>query len=456
MTNTLSLLAALFTQFLTQTAPLPDEDTGAASIKPQAEANFAAVSEKINGVEGFWSAPFVVADLTQKEVTIWGQHTGMSTGEPIEFFIISELSGHDYESLMISFAKPSDIHQALEKIGAEAGGPVSPDEHRFWPRGSRIVAEIEWITNGQTQPQRMPVESVVLTDGSPMALTPWVFTGSPMLPNFEKEGSFIYGADLYSPNSIASTFNLQSTVLDLPFQGSKTQTYGNFIRNPAVDAPKAQPMLIHLRLATAEEAPAEIDLHLQFSGEEGHLNIDGMPEELQATGLAELGAFMNTREHEMHYLSPDFGPELSISKTTQLARELQLLETHVPSVRIEPPVDGQFFFKAFVPDPRYRTRDNRPTQPIELHFSQAGGQKWMVTLSELEEVWGDGMESSIVEKVIPLDSPADFEAYLQNPEKQKPVLFVYTKGNLSYGELQKWVSPVLDQFPIVFVYEIED
>lgn len=451
MNALLPSLLALFNQFLIQTAPVPENLGSAVSVKPAAEKNFAEVTELLAENPDYWSAPFVLADVANKTVTVWGQNTGMGVGEPLEFFVISEQSGHDYEALMISFAKPSDIHQALEKIGANPGGPVSPNDHRFWPRGSRIVAEIEWQPNGSKNPVRMPVEKTALYMGEDMPVTPWVFTGAPYLPNPQNESEMVYGPDLFSPNSISSCFNLQNTVLDLPFQGSKTQTYGNFIRNPAVDAPAAQPMLLHLRMATEDEVETAVDLDVRFYGPEVRIDVEGL-ENPGFPDLSDLGAFLNKREGEIHYLQPDFGPELSLKTIRKLSGELDLMETHLESVRIEPPVEGQLYYKAFIPVAQYRNRNKRPTQPIELHFEKSGESEWNVTLMELEEIWSKDKPPVVLETPVPLESPKDLETYLEDPDNQNPVLFIYSDNTLTHQELQNWVRPVLDQFPVVYVY----
>lgn len=455
MNSLLTVITALFTQYLTLNPPVQENPSVPLSVKPSALVNYEKVKDAVAGNENFWTAPYVLADLENEEVWVWGQHAGMGVNEPLEFFVISEMSGHDYESLMISFAEPSIIHEALLKIGAEPGGSVSPETYRFWPRGTRIVAEIQWMPTGSTVPVMMPVEQSVLTNGEVMDFTPWVFTGAPMLESFENEGEMVYGPDLYSPNSIASTFNLQNTVFDLPFQGGKTQTYGTFIRNPETDAPTGQPMLLKLRKAKPGEAPSELDLALSFTGREGKLGIEGI-DELKAIDLAEFGAFLNQRESEYHFLQLDFGPELSLARITTLAREMQLLEKHVNSVRVEPPLENQLFYKAFVPDPRFRNRDNRPSQPIELHLRKDGGEEPAATLMELTEVWSDAQQPAIIETRIPLENPQSFVSYLEDPEKQRPVLFVYAPPSLLHRELKSWTAPVLEQFPVVFVYLTEE
>ena len=441
-----AILSNLFTQFASLPAPEKVDAVTPANCKAGAQANFDLVAAAVKDNPDFWTAPFVLADIKNGQVTVWGQHTGMAVGEPLEFFVIAENSGHDYESMMMAFAKPSDLHQALEKIGAKPGGSVSPDIHRFWPRGSRMVAEIEWQPNGAAQALRMPIEKSARYNGEPMPLMPWIFTGAPMLPDLQNEGKMVYAADHYSPNSIAATFNLQNTVFDLPLQGSKTQTYGSFMRDPTYQAPEGKPMLLHLRLARENEVPKEFDLQLQFRGVDAQLTTTGM-DNLPTGGLAELGAFLNQRENEIYYLQPDLGPEISLAKLTQLGRELQLLETHVSGLRIEPPIKGQLFFKAFVPDPRFRGRDKRPSQPLELHLTPNDA-----TLITLDEIWGDAASPAIVENRILLNQPDELLARLKNPNIQKPVLFIYADGSLTHGDMSRWIAGVLDQFPIVFVY----
>ena len=65
-------------------------------------------------------------------VTLWGEATGVSPDAPIEFLLIPTDSGHDYEALTISFAKPSDIHRALAFIGLKPGKSVDYAAYRYW------------------------------------------------------------------------------------------------------------------------------------------------------------------------------------------------------------------------------------------------------------------------------------------------------------------------------------
>ena len=68
--------------------------------------------------------PGLLANRAEKWVKIQAEAVGASTNSPCEFMLIAEASGHDYESLMVSFAKPSDVHEALVFTGMNPGMPV--------------------------------------------------------------------------------------------------------------------------------------------------------------------------------------------------------------------------------------------------------------------------------------------------------------------------------------------
>lgn len=446
-------LAVLILQFLNSTPIEPEDATTTASSKPHAEKTFNQVTETLKENDRFWIAPYVIADLQQKEVMVWGQHTGMSLGEPLEFFVISEKSGHDYESLMVAFAKPSDIHRALEKIGLQPGTPVHPDAYEFWPRGDRVAATLLWKPEGEESPVEMAVEKTAVEAEKVMKPEPWIFTGAPTLPSRAKEGETVYGADEFSPNSIASTFNLRNTVFDLPRQGTKTQTYGTFLRNPQVKAKDGTPMILRLKPAVKGTYPEPFDYNLHLSTGEQEVKIEGKnaPE---ATNLEEVGAALNQRLNEEHFLRVVFDENLSLQDLSTLARKIQLIEQHVKSVRISPPRAGRLYYQAFIPDPAYRVRTKRPSQPIELHLRETNGNR-SATVMELTEVWNESRTPDILEKRIDISTPADWQAYLEKREEKNPVLFLYAAPETPHNAILEWVTPVIEQFPIVFVYQFE-
>ena len=78
----------------------------------------------------------LLANRREKWVRIAAEATGVPSGDPMEFWLISQESGHDYEAVAVSFAQPSDVHEALVFIGLTPGWPVSYNRFRFWPKAS--------------------------------------------------------------------------------------------------------------------------------------------------------------------------------------------------------------------------------------------------------------------------------------------------------------------------------
>jgi hypothetical protein len=451
-TNILSLLTALFLQFLNLEAPTRTDATQALSIKTAAAENHQKTAALLAENPNYWSAPFVLADRKNREVTVWAQMTGMIPGDTLEFFIISEKSGHDYESLVMSFALPSDIHKAMEFIGAKAGGPVDTDTHRFWPRGDRFVAQLELKLPGAEAPERVAIEQfVTLSDGTVMKPLPWVFTGSVRVPASDEDPQPVYAADLHSPNCIATTFNLSGTVFDLPNQGSKSQVYGNFIRNPALKIPEATPVLLRLSPAPAGSVPTDVDIQLRLSEAGAPASVDGV-EGLREGTLAQLAETLKARPNENHFIRVEFGDNLRLADLIPLARELQLLEQNLTSVRMEPPPPGHLFFQAFVPDPRFRKRADRPSQPLELHLQLVEGKASRATLYQLEEVWGESRDPSIVETRVALDDPKAWAEWMTQNNPRITVLFLYVPLETRHADILSWVKPVVERFPVIFVY----
>jgi len=440
-----AVMAILFSFLAVE--PVPRDD-GSGSAKPLAISSFEEVLKEIGTNDRFWTAPYVLADLEEPAVYVWSEHTGMIPGDPVEFFAISEDSGHRYEALVVSFARPSDIHQALEKTGLSPGGPVNSDVHHFWPKGDRVAASVLYRKEKDQPPVEEPVESFISWKGDPMPLMPWVFTGAPMMPSLDDEEKTVYAADQFGPNSIASTFNLRATVFDLPMQGSKTGTYGDFLLLPSLEMEEGLPMLLKLQPAPASSYPAEVDLHLNLQPD--GIQAEGYPG-LDPADLADVGAFLSDRQNEVQFLTLDFSDEMTLTEATARAREVQLLETHIESIRVEPPPTGQVFFQSFVPDPRFRVRENRPSQPLELHIESE-----VAVVKELEEVWGETRVPEVIELKKPMATPQDWHHYVNEHLDGSGVLFVYADPELTLQEMRKWTGPVLDHFPIVFIYKNQE
>jgi len=449
-------IAAVLLRFLSVEAPVPERPGFTPSIRPQAEATHKEAAQFAMGdEERFMVRPFLIADRVAREVTVWGQMTGMVPGDPVEFFVVTDTSGQDYESLMISWVKPSDLHAALGFIGLKPLGPVDLDVHRFWPRGDYVDADLEVILAGGEGAQRIPYHQwITRPDGEVMSYMPWVFTGAPMLPHPNDPDELVYAADMFSPNSIAANFNLRNTVFDLPQQGSKTGMYGQFLRNPEMKTADAQPVLLRLRPTPAEVFPRGEEAKLRVESPQSvrlFLETGGLEEEM--VDLEGVQPFFASREDRIYYLTADFGDGLTLADAKRLAGVLENLEGEQRHVRVEPPVEGQLYYQAYAPPQRFRERDQRPTQPYELHLSRSEEGTLRGTLLILDEIWSEGPPPRIVEKRHEVENVEDFQKLLEEYPPLVQVLFVFAPLDAKHGEWMSWLRPVLRTFPVIYVYE---
>ncbi|MCC5845530.1 MAG: hypothetical protein JJU05_14880 [Verrucomicrobia bacterium] len=437
-------LFKLFTQalliFLQSEIPEPEAGFDPTSRAAAVEAH-AAIVDSIEdaGKEHIMTAPFLVADREAREVLVFGEMTGMILGDPVEFFVITDMSGQDYEALMITWVTPSELHAALEFIGLEPGGAVNTNTHRLWPRGDSVDASLIVQMDENEEPREIPAhEWITRPDGEIMEYMPWVFTGAPMLPHPQIEDKEVYGADQFSPHSIASTFNLHNTMFDLPVQGAKTAVYGLYNRNKALETRHGQPVILRLRPTPEDRRRPERDHTLTLP------SADPAPIESLMESVQEAGS-------TLFWVTPDFGPELTLADLRLFANKLNVLEQEEERIRIEPPVAGQLYYQAFAPPERFRERSRRPSQPLEIHLHREE-EGFRATLFEIQELWDETRTPTLVEERRPLDTPAEWLAYLEANDPLIRVLFVFAPDDIRHEDLNEWLSEVYSLFPVIYVY----
>jgi len=209
----------------------PDDDygpkpTGGPATQAQYDANLKAHGEDPD----FLVLPGLIADRKARTVEVLAECTGLSGGETAEFLLIGKESGHGYEALLWSMAKPSDIHRALTFVGARSGAPVNPGMLRFWSTGDRIMLDVQLEGEAET----VAIEELIVDNETEehLPIEGFVFAGSMQVPMPAEEGGTRYAADHFDPRTIAALFNDASAVLDVPRQVNQGEVYGNQIVNP--------------------------------------------------------------------------------------------------------------------------------------------------------------------------------------------------------------------------------
>lgn len=418
--------------------------------------------------------PGLLANKKDKKITVLGEATGIRIGDITEFFIIAEGSGHDYEAVAISFATAGDITKALAFIGMAPGHGVNFRSNQFWPKGERV--KLHMGVQGSTDTM-IPIEQYMVDDrtGKPLPEIGLAFTGSTTVTN--QDGTVMLSADHHEPKSIASNYNEEETLFDIPYQGSQDALYDNMHPNPEHILPTNALLEIVIEPEYKDGTKRICDLSVTVSPPDN--DGEGLTNHL-FTVSEDAGKLLNdakslksaievfssrNRDNKDVYVSLTMSDELSLGAASQVCQLIQSLESS-GSVRMEAPPAGQLYYKAFIPDPSYLDRDSRPGHPWELRLSRSD-KDIVGKLTQCEFVWED--ESPERPKIKATDyevaSPAMLrKTVVEDAEKRKaqdkmpniPVVLVVTPADMTFGEMMGFVAPSMDVLPIVHVYALNE
>lgn len=410
--------------------------------------------------------PHIIADRASGNVVIEAQTSEVGTGEPIEFVLINKRSGHDYEALAITNATAADIRAALEFIGLEPGRTTSYNQMRFWPRGARVEVFFEWLIEGEDgadESRKLPAREILKDVRKPDQRFPsdaFVFTGSHLLTRGE-DGEQALAADVREPHSIISTYNEPNSLLDLNWQASQGGEYGNILINPDNTLPQKHPLRIHLQPATGQQALREIDLILKVEPDTEKdtavgftlKHEDGEAVESDGSLTAVMSQFEKLSEDLMvPHVRLDFDHALSIELVTSVSVLIAQAESD-GALRIEPPLSGELYYRAFLPDSELKDRDTRGLQPVELHLLQEA-DKISVEVVKAVRIWDDDdefVDSYLDVRRHPVEDPESAKEKMLELRDRIPVLLVHVDYGIALGEIMSYVGPVLEQFPTVFI-----
>ena len=419
--------------------------------------------------------PGLVADRKNRRVEVLVERTGVGQNAPCEFLVLDESSDHAYEALLLSFAKPSEVHRALEFIGTKPGEPFDPESLRFWAKGETFMIG---IARSNEPPLR--IEKLLLDQRNGKALREdgFMFTGSKTLLVTENPAQKFYAADEYQPKAIVSLFNSTFTVLDVPYSAAKEAVYQNTIVNPEHELAEGSLLTLVIKAAAKDGTKRVKDLLLQVSAINTQTNkpatdterLERLSFELKGAetvlnkkpgliSMIESLARLDRKKHD-YYLQVRFAPNVELGQAQALAKILSSMDNE-RGVRIEPPDPGQLYYMSFTPDNELLDRETRMFHPWELSLAEKDGQV-MGRLLLVESVWKKGSSISELEfSEFTVSNPQDlikeFKAEAGRAKKSekraKPaVIMVFAPPTLKHGQLMKFLEPVLPTHQTVYVY----
>ena len=413
--------------------------------------------------------PGLLASRKEKWVKVWSRSTTVRYGDAIEFFLIPQDSGKDYESLAVAFAKPSDVHAALEFIGMKPGRPVNYAKHQYWPKGERVLMTLEWeqppaegVKNAKPAPMKARAEELILDvrKEQPLEKTGFIFTGSYWFTS-EETGKRMYAADVMDSKSIASDFNDSATVLDVPRQANKGAVYDTQRLNPAYRFAPAQPVVVTLEPEHKDGKTRVRDLTLDVSmpaggaggPQAGKYVLSDSLGRPAAEGqsfihlLAALGKMTETGLDP--YVTVHMDPAMHLRNVKQVFNVLQQLDNE-KGIRLEAPPEGQLYYRAFFPDEQWRDRTQRLGKPWELHLVEKDKQVAGTLILPADEIDDNDGKGDLKFTVA---TPAETAAVLKEKSgKFSQTVYIYAPGTLAYGQLMGFIGESMKTHPGVYVF----
>ena len=419
--------------------------------------------------------PGLVADRSRRRVEVMVERTRLAPESPCEFTVIAETSDHAYEALLVAFAKPSDVHRALQFIGIEPGAPFDPDGNRFWARGEPCVLRVA----GSNQPP-LRLEQLLLDrrTGKTLREEGFLFTGSLKTPAIGDSQAGVYAADEYQPKSIVSLFNSSHSVLQVPYVAPKSDVYQNTIINPEHELPEGVLLTLVLEPANPDGPQRVKDLSLRVRAGSpapdrsltGAARLNSLKLELKDGGtilnakpnlltVLETLARLDRKAHAW-FLTLEFDDDVEVGDAQALARVLASIDSE-PGVRIEPPPRGQLYYKAFTPDTSLLNREERIYHPWELSLSEKMGRV-QGTLVRIESVWKESSAAPELKSTeVPVAGPTELHQALESEAERTrrtgsrprpPVMMVFASRTLPYGALVDFLAPSLATHKAIHVY----
>jgi hypothetical protein len=346
--------------------------------------------------------PGLIADKETREVRFMAEATGVGANEIIEFMVVGPGSSHDYESLAVSFAKASDINQALHFVGMPAGRAVNYGGLAFWPKGERVIVHVSPLdtptNNAAVWADPVRIEDLIWLKekGQPMDASGLVFTGSKMVPAPDGSTNILFAADTTDPRAIISTYNEPQTLLDVPFQAGKGSVYASQIMRESHAMQKNTLLTFVMRPERERDNPRVLDLTLWVEADAsgGHalanatftLRDSKAQPQLGPTNLPAIVTHLAEQQSTAKrdpFITLAFSPDMPLVMARHLSQVFSELERR-NGLRVEPPLQGHVYYKALMPPEHNRERDGRMQQPWELHMVQEE-DTWRGNLVQIEE-----------------------------------------------------------------------
>ena len=208
-------------------------------------------------------------DLERRQVVVQAE---VCLRQGLLELLLCKAGTKDYESILRTPARPSDIHAAMLALGLSPGLPVQRATRDglavvLPPRGPGLSVTLRW-TDAQGQVRQADAASWLSARSCRAVPQEWVFVGSRVLPDGP------YQADM--DGDVISVSNFASSVIDVPFESTDANARLEFEANTDAIPPVGTAVEVTIQpLPGAQQSPYARAMVEVYS--DGQLLADGQP-----------------------------------------------------------------------------------------------------------------------------------------------------------------------------------
>jgi hypothetical protein len=407
--------------------------------------------------------PGLIANRKEKTVEVQVESTGLKANDLAEFLLVGHESSHGYEAMLWAHAKPSDIQRALIFVGIKPGAPRNPLLPQLSRGGDRVT-----LTVREKDGESYPIERLIFDKTTEKTLPEegFVFSGSLRIPKGAKQAGELV-ADHDELRSVASLYSEPTAVLDVPRRINQGEVYGQQVVNPELVSKGGDLLTVVMTPGPSDGKPPPKNLNLLISMSKGTNGVvcrlsekeKVLCEEVQLSSVMEQ-IFGFKKESGTPSASLSFGKELPLVVVSKAAMVMTMMET-MDVVAIEPPTGNELYYRAFAPNNEWLKPEARPCQPWELHLGTEQGKVAGALIWNEPIYSADGLQQTFKKHEVKVADAQAMKNHLAADAKKRKeagqsalpsVLLVYVNGNMSYGALMAFLTPVLETHGTVYVF----
>ena len=303
----------------------------------------------------------MISALLAASLTFTATATGLEKGAPVEFAFAGADTDRDYETMFLIDGSVGAFCARLEKAGMPRGKPEDLRSCTLWPVGCKVSLQPALDTFVETKyPEGLEPSPIVYTGGSRLA-----------------DGDCEASTNM--PLAVFSLYSLSQSPLVFSAHYDQSAVYNASLARKT------------LKKGEKVKFTLSWDADTMPKSKSYQVRPGNAPEILLAMKT-------DSKDAEIDALV-DFAPEMTVKEAQSAAAALAVVDSR--QVKINGCKKGRLFYRAFLPDAKWRNRQERLVQPFELTLGETN------RLVYVESDWSvEGLDPKLTPRVIPFAEAA--------------------------------------------------